>query len=122
MSLRADPSSLRVHQLASDLAVDVDSVARCFRGPGGFARGDQLARAVLSIGSNIAEACGRGTVREFRQFLSYARASAQEALTQIRISRRIDKHLDRRLLALQGRLILAIKMIDRLSVNPPPPR
>jgi four helix bundle protein len=39
---------------------------------------DQLRRAVISIPANIAEGFGRGGDREFCQFLSYAKASANE--------------------------------------------
>jgi len=59
-------------------------------GPGAAGRADQLVRAALSVSSNIAEACGRGTVTEFRRFLIYARGSAQETLTQLRVAAALD--------------------------------
>lgn len=108
--------------MASELAINADAVARRFRGPGSLARGDQLIRATLSISSNIAEACGRGTVREFRQFLSYARGSSKEALSQLRIARGIDQRLSKELIRLEQKMITVMKMIDRLSLNPPPTR
>src|SRR5256885_12349628 len=74
MVLKAHAGRLRVHELACEFAADAVRLARTFRGPGRFERGDQLVRAALSICSNIAEACGRGTVAEFRQFLLYARS------------------------------------------------
>src|SRR2546425_693673 len=83
MTLRANPARLLVHQIASENARDAVRLARSLHGPGGQARGDQLTRAALSVSSNIAEGCGRGTIREFRQFLLYARGSAQELVSQL---------------------------------------
>src|SRR5919198_5439059 len=86
MALKAHAGRLRVHQLACGLAADAARLARTFRGPGSFERGDQLVRAALSVCANIAEACGRGTVREFRQFLLYARGSARETITHLHVA------------------------------------
>src|SRR3979409_2426328 len=80
LMIKAHGGRLRVHELACTFAADAARLARTFRGPGQFERGDQLVRAGLSICSNIAEACGRGTVADSRQSLIYARGSAQEAI------------------------------------------
>src|SRR6266516_3690782 len=87
MTLHANPARLLVHQIASENARDAIRLARTFNGSGGQARGDQLTRAALSVCSNIAEACGRGTIREFRRFLLYARGSAQELVSQLGVAR-----------------------------------
>jgi four helix bundle protein len=47
---------------------------------------DQMQRAAVSIASNIAEGAERGSRSEFRQFLNYAKGSAAELRTQIRIA------------------------------------
>src|SRR5881396_4392452 len=88
--IKAHAGRLRVHELACTFAADAARVARTFRGPGSAERGDQLVRAALSICSNIAEAGGRGSVAEFRQFLLYARGSAQEAITHLRVAGALD--------------------------------
>src|SRR5437016_13789848 len=90
MTLQANAGQLLVHRVASEVAKDCFALATTFRGPGSYARGDQLVRAALSICSNIAEACGRGTVPEFRQFLLYARGSAREAATQLHVAAVLD--------------------------------
>src|SRR3989442_9497909 len=90
MVLRANAGRLLVHEVASEIARDSAALARTFRGPGAFVRGDQLVRAALSIVANIAEACGRGSVPEFRRFLLYARGSAHELRAQLRVARLLD--------------------------------
>lgn len=50
---------------------------------------DQITRSGLSIPSNIAEGFERGSEKEKRQFLLYARDSAAELKTQIQIGSRV---------------------------------
>ncbi|WP_432470836.1 four helix bundle protein [Amphritea sp. HPY] len=50
---------------------------------------DQITRSGLSIPSNIAEGFERGSVKEKRQFLFYAKGSLAELKTQVYIGQRI---------------------------------
>ena len=122
MVLKARAPQRRAHELACGVAADAVRLARTFSGPGSGERGDQLVRAALSICSNIAEACGRGTVPEFRRFLLCARGSAQEAATQLRLAAVLDAAQHGSIKALEGRLILVSKMLRRLHAHPPPDR
>jgi four helix bundle protein len=122
MVLRAYVGKLLVHQLAVELAAEAVKLARMFRGPGARTRGDQLVGAALSICSNIAEACGRGTVPEFRRFLLYARGSAQEVISQLQVAVRADPAHRDTIRKLESRATLISKMIGRLHEHPPPDR
>ena len=122
MVLYADPRRLRVSTVSEEVAKGCADLAKTFRGPAAFARGDQLVRASHSIVSNIAEACGRGTVPDFRRFLLHARGSTQEVLAQLRLVEPTTEQ-DRRLVrSLQSRTVLVLKMLNRLYGHPPPDR
>src|SRR5438309_3438998 len=122
MTLRAYARRLWVHEVAVEVSVQVARLSRTLSGPGAGPRADQLVRAALSISSNIAEACGRGTVPEFRQFLMYARGSAREMATQLHVAAILDSGQQRAIHALEARVILIAKMLARLHASPPPDR
>jgi four helix bundle protein len=119
MPIHAHVGRLLVHQLASEVAVESIQLADRIEGPGAQERADQLVRAALSVPCNIAEACGRGTLPEFRRFLVYARGSAQELRTHLEIVRRMDRAQQTRIRHMESRVALVIKMLGRLSENPP---
>ena len=119
MAIHAHVGRLLVHQLASEVAVECIRMAERISGPGSEKRADQLVRAAISIPSNIAEACGRGTLAEFRRFLVYARGSAQELRTQLEIARLVDPKQQTQVKRLESRVALVIKMLSRLYENPP---
>ena len=73
---------LEVWRRACALSADVFRFLSCNRE---YAFRDQLSRSALSIASNIAEGYGRGSQRERIQFLRIARASCNEAWTQLTI-------------------------------------
>ena len=51
-----------------------------------YALSDQVRRAVVSIPSNIAEGCGRVSNRDYAHFLSIARGSLYETMTQLELA------------------------------------
>ena len=53
----------------------------------------QIQRSAISVPSNIAEGKGRGSDKEFRQFLYIARGSLFELRTQLELARRL-KYID----------------------------
>ena len=54
-----------------------------------FAFRDQITRSGLSIPCNIAEGYERGSAKERKQFLYYAKGSAAELKTQVYIGRKV---------------------------------
>lgn len=119
MSLRANAGRLLVHQISAQVARDATALARTFRGPGAAARGDQLVRAACAVPAGIAQACGRGSVADFRHCLVHARGSAHELRSQLQVARAIDAKQASRCLALESRVTLVIKMLGRLHEHPP---
>ena len=79
---------LIVWQKAMELADWGYGQMRAFPKDERFRLCDQLARAVVSVPSNIAEGCGRGSNQDFAHFLSIARGSLFETMTQLEIARR----------------------------------
>ena len=82
------PSRLRVFQEAEEVALDVYRLTLSFPAAERNGLGQQMRRAAVSIGSNIAEGCGRSGVRDLTRFLDIALGSATELQFQLRLSRR----------------------------------
>ena len=120
MTLRAYARRLWVHEVAVEVSVRVARLTKQLSGPRAATRADQLVRAALSVSSNIAEACGRGSIPEFRRFLQCARGSAQETLTQLRVAAALDPSQARAIHEIEGRVALVIKALGRLIAHPPP--
>jgi len=72
-----------------ELAVNVYRSTATFPHEEIYSLTQQLRRAAVSIPSNIAEGKGRGSKRDFRQFLFNARGSLLELQTQIMIAQNL---------------------------------
>lgn len=106
---------LKVWQKAMDLTVEVYKLVKLLPKEETYALSDQMRRAVVSIPSNIAEAQGRNSDKEFIQFLSIARGSLWELETQIEICLRIG-YIDQSLTTNIYNLMAEIsKMLNALS-------
>ena len=78
---------LIVWQKAMALSGMVYALVRKFPGEEKYALSDQVRRAVVSIASNIAEGCGRTSNRDYAHFLSIARGSLYETMTQLEMAK-----------------------------------
>lgn len=75
---------------------------------------NQMRRAVVSIPSNIAEGCGRGSRKEYVQFFRIALGSAMELETQITISERLNFVNPKDTKTLKDLLTEVMKMLNKL--------
>jgi four helix bundle protein len=87
------PSKLRVFHEAEEVALEVYELTRSFPHAERFGLGQQMRRAAISIGSNIAEGCGRSGARDLTRFLDIALGSATELEFQLRLAHRFG-HVD----------------------------
>ena len=81
-----DPRKLHVYEHALRLSVAVYRLTDRFPASQRFVLAAQMQRAVISIGSNIAEGCGRRSAGELHQFLHIALGSARELGFQLHVT------------------------------------
>ena len=81
---------LRVWQQAIELAIAVYRTTGAFPKHELYGLAQQMRRAAVSIGSNIAEGKGRRSDKEFPQLLFHARGSLLELETQILIAHKLE--------------------------------
>ena len=84
-----DFRKLKVWSKAQDFTVQIYSSTEQFPGSEKFGLSAQLRNACTSIGSNIAEGCGRGSKKDFVRYLNIALGSAFEAESQILLAQRL---------------------------------
>ena len=80
---------LKTWQHAQELAVDIYKITSLFPDEEKFGLSNQLRRAAVSIGSNIAEGFSRQSSREKVQFYHIAKGSLTEVESQIDLAFRI---------------------------------
>ena len=81
-----NPNKLLVAGKAKALAIAVYRLTSDFPTSERFGLATQMRRAAISVGSNIAEACGRSGDREFVRFLQIARGSTTELSFQVALA------------------------------------
>ena len=81
-----NPGKLRVTTCARELVADLYRATNQFPVSERFGLTAQMRRAAVSIGSNIAEGCGRSGDRELIHFLHIALGSATELEFQLLLS------------------------------------
>lgn len=80
---------LEVWREAMDLAKEVYSLTANFPEEELYGLTSQIRRSAVSIPSNIAEGAGRGTNKEFLQFLYFSLGSLSELETQLLLAKEL---------------------------------
>jgi four helix bundle protein len=111
--------NLLVSERALQLAAETYRLTRGFPRDERFGLTSQMRRAAVSIGSNIAEGCGRNSDREFVAFLHVAMGSASELRFQLTLARKLEfttiaeatsgESLVNEVMRMLSRLIVAVK-------------
>lgn len=109
--------NLRVTEAAFDIAVETYRVTAQFPRDERFGLVSQMRRAAVSIGSNIAEGCGRGSAAQLGQFLDYSSGSASELEFQGELSRRLGFASTGDIDKLCDSIVSERKMIARLAAR-----
>ena len=81
---------LIVWQKAMQFMQDVYLLVKKFPADERYALSDQVRRAVVSIPSNIAEGAGRASNKDYAHFISIARGSLFETMTQLEGAERLN--------------------------------
>lgn len=86
-----NPSELTVYAQAEQVAFDVYRLTLRFPRDERFGLTQQLRRAVVSVGSNLAEGCSRESQADFRRFVEIAVGSAMETQHQLNFAYRLSR-------------------------------
>ncbi len=105
---------LDVWQKSVQLVTELYKATRGFPADERFGLTNQIRRAATSIPSNIAEGWGRGSTREYVQFLTIARGSASELDTHLVIARNLGFLEEPQSKVLQGLSVDVSKMLNQL--------
>jgi four helix bundle protein len=112
---------LKVWQKARHLVKETYILTKKFPKEEMFALTSQVKRAVVSISSNIAEGCGRGTNKQLHYFLEVAQGSSCELETELILSFDLEFITEEELTRVQSSLIEIQRMLQSLmnSLNIP---
>jgi four helix bundle protein len=112
-----NPRSLVVWTRARALVLATYEATEVFPTNERFGLTSQMRRSVVGIGSNISEACGRSTVREFAATLQHAMAEASELEFQVLVAQDLRFGDPANLAALERQVVEIKKMLSRLIVR-----
>jgi four helix bundle protein len=85
-----DFRELKVWSKAHSLTLDVYKVTRSFPRDELYGLTSQTRRAVVSVGANIAEGCGKSSKPDFARYLQTALGSASELEYHLLLARDLD--------------------------------
>jgi four helix bundle protein len=108
-------TNLRVAEQATKLAIAVYRMTSAFPADERFGLTAQMRRAAVSVGSNIAEGCGRRGNRELLQFLYIASGSASELACLLQLACALGFGDKTGVDSTQNELLSLQRMLNRLT-------
>lgn len=84
-----NPSDLGAYVAAEKLALEIYRLTTSFPPEEKYGLTNQMRRAAVSVFSNLAEGCSRGSQRDFSRFVEMALGSAMELRAQFRFAGRL---------------------------------
>ncbi|MCP9758466.1 four helix bundle protein [Aquitalea sp. S1-19] len=114
---------LDVWQQSMNLSVDIYRLTASFPVEERYGLSQQMRRASVSIPSNIAEGCGRASLRDYLHFVAIARGSLNELETQLELALRLgfrqpDPNLERSVISV-GQLVNGLYRSLKRKLEPP---
>lgn len=106
-----DFTKLRVWQEAHKLTIQIYIVTKKFPSDERYGLTSQLRRAASSIGSNLAEGCGRNSDKELARFVSIAQGSAFEVRYQIILAKDLGYISPAEFSSLENQLLSISRML-----------
>lgn len=105
---------LAVWQRSITLSTEIYRLAHSFPAQERYGLTSQMCRAAVSIPSNIAEGHGRGSRREFRNFVRIAQGSSNELQTQLVIAQHLGYSNPEHLKQAEAETIEIARMLNGL--------
>ncbi|OFW39443.1 MAG: four helix bundle protein [Acidobacteria bacterium RIFCSPLOWO2_12_FULL_60_22] len=105
---------LEVWQRAIELVTDIYAVSRGFPPSERYGLASQMQRAATSVPANIAEGWGRGSRKEYLQFLKIARGSLMELETHIVVANALGYISNPDVQRIEKKLESVAMMLNRL--------
>lgn len=105
---------LKVYDLSLQICIDVYHATECFPPEDRFGLTSQMRRAVVSIGSNLAEGASRITKQDYKHFVAIARGSAAELLFQLEVAKKLKFITEKSAKSLQEKIEEIMKMLSGL--------
>lgn len=108
-------TQLKIWHASLELAEKVYDVTEQFPKSEYYGLHDQMRRAAVSVGSNIAEGAGRNSNKEFEHFLGIANGSLNELLFQTELGKRRNFIAENYYRDIQGQIDHLLRMNYQLQ-------
>ena len=118
---RPNYEKLEIWRDGIELVKDIYAITLKFPKDEVYGLTSQLRRAAVSVPANIAEGHGRGTKKDFRQFLYITKGSLQELNTLLYVARLLNYIEEATSQRIQFQILSLVRRVSSLIKNLVPP-